>query len=129
MRVMFRFYSNENISLVLVGELRHFGYDVLTSHEAGNANQRIPDEQVLTTATEQGRCVATFNRDDFLALHRRGIPHAGIVVFKDDRDYASQALLLHEFLEQQLILANRLIRIQRQNEPKSSHQSFVIREY
>lgn len=47
----FKFYANENLSTDLVKALRHLGYDVLTSYEAGNANQRIPDDQVLQTAT------------------------------------------------------------------------------
>ena len=59
---MIRFYANENLSAVIVNELRRLGHDVLTSYEAGNANQRIPDEQVLVTATAADRCVITFNR-------------------------------------------------------------------
>jgi len=75
---MFRFYANENLSAVLVNELRRLGHDVLTSHEAGQANQRIPDAQVLATATADDRCVVTFNRDDFVALHRSGVDHEGM---------------------------------------------------
>ncbi len=80
----FRFYANENLTAELVETLRQLGHDVLTSYEAGNANQCIPDEQVLATATADGRAVLTFNRDDFLALHRQGVDHNGIVVCKDD---------------------------------------------
>ncbi|MEB3310044.1 MAG: DUF5615 family PIN-like protein [Snowella sp.] len=58
---MFRFYSNENLSFILVKELRNLGHDVLTSYEAGNANQRIPDDRVLAEATMDNRCVLTFN--------------------------------------------------------------------
>jgi hypothetical protein len=40
---MSRFYSNENLPLEIVKSLRKFGHDVLTSVEAGQANQGIPD--------------------------------------------------------------------------------------
>jgi hypothetical protein len=38
-----RFYSNENIALQIVAELRRLGHDVLTSFEAGKANAAVPD--------------------------------------------------------------------------------------
>ncbi len=50
---MASFYTNENFPVKVVQYLREMGYDVLTSHEAGNANQRIPDEDVLACATGQ----------------------------------------------------------------------------
>lgn len=71
--MMSRFYSNENFPLDLVEALRNFGDDLLTSSEAGQANQGIPDLEVLAYATAQNRSVITLNRDDFLALHRSGI--------------------------------------------------------
>lgn len=126
---MFRFYANENLSSVLVNELRRLGHDVLTSYEAGNANQRIPDELVLAAATADDRCVVTFNRDDFVTLHRSGVEHGGIVVCKDDRDRLRQALALHEYLITQQTLCNRLIRILKRNQPGSSQPIFVMREY
>ena len=49
------FYSNENFDLQVVKFLREFGYDVLTSTEAGNANQRIPDDEVLKFVSSQNR--------------------------------------------------------------------------
>jgi hypothetical protein len=42
--------------------LRNLGHDVLTVQEAGNANQRIPDEQVLAFAVSQERAILTINR-------------------------------------------------------------------
>jgi hypothetical protein len=68
---MARFYSNENFPLPVVLALRQAGHDVLTSYEAGNANQRIPDEQVLAFATRQARALRTLNRQHFMRLHRR----------------------------------------------------------
>ena len=39
-------YSNENFPRRVVEELRRLGHDVLTSYEAGRANQKIPDDQI-----------------------------------------------------------------------------------
>jgi hypothetical protein len=94
-------YSNENLLIDLVERIREFEYDVLTSYQAGQANQAIPDDEVLAYATANQRSVITFNRDDFVALHRSGINHAGIIVCKDDRDYLQQAQALHAFLATQ----------------------------
>lgn len=85
-------YSNEMVPLGLVTKLRELGYDVLTSHEALNANRRVPDDEVLNFATAQSRAVLTFNRRDFQKLHRetRGV-HAGIVSCTVDSDHAALA--------------------------------------
>jgi predicted nuclease of predicted toxin-antitoxin system len=123
-------YSNENLSIDLVERIREFGYDVLTSYQAGQANQAIPDDEVLAYATANQCSVITFNRDDFVALHRSGIDHAGIIVCKDDRDYLQQAQALHAFLATQTnSLQNRLVRVLRQNQPGSSQKLFVVKEY
>lgn len=127
---MARLYSNENLAIDLVEALRKFNHDILSSYDAGQANQGIPDDEVLKYATLNDRCVITFNRDDFAALYRNGVSHAGIIICKDDRDYLGQAQVLHDYLETQVDrLHNRLIRVQRQNQPKSSQKLFVIREY
>lgn len=126
---MFRFYANENLAAELVNELRRLGYDVLTSREAGNANQGVPDNEVLSTAAVDGRCVVTFNRDDFLALHRQGMEHGGIVVCKDDPDRIGLAKVLHEYLVTQQSLHNRLIRVLKINKQGLSQPVFMVREY
>ncbi|WP_228057368.1 DUF5615 family PIN-like protein [Tychonema sp. LEGE 07203] len=56
---MLKFYSNENFPIAMVDLLRSRGYDVLTSYEAGQANQKIPDDEVLMYATNAGRTVIT----------------------------------------------------------------------
>jgi hypothetical protein len=75
-----RLYADENFPLAAVHELRELGHDVLTSLEAGNANQRIPDEDVLSFATMHRRAVLTMNRRNFVRLHRNSDEHAGIIV-------------------------------------------------
>ena len=122
------FYANENLSVVLVNELRRLGYDVLTSYEADNANLRIPDDHVLMTATAGHRCVITFNRNDFVNLHRTGVDHKGIIVCKDNVDHIAQASVVHNLIVKQKILQNRLFRVQKQNQ-RGSGQLFVVKEY
>lgn len=125
---MSRFYSNENLPLEIVKSLRKFGYDVLTSVEAGQANQGIPDNEVLNYAASDNRILITLNREDFIKLHRSGINYNGIIICKDDRDYSGQAQTLQNYLQKQTLnLNNCLIRIQKQNQPKLANQIFIVR--
>ena len=126
---MIDLYSNENFPFDMVQALRQLGYNVLTSYDAGQANRGIPDDQVLAFAQQQKRTVITLNRDDFLNLHRSGIQHLGIIICKDDRDYVWQVHTLHSYLQSQADLTNRLIRVKKQNLPKSSSPVFVTQEY
>jgi Domain of unknown function (DUF5615) len=74
------FYANENFPLPVVEELRRLGHDVLTSHDANQSDQAVPDEAVLDYAIAGGRAVLTLNRKHFIALHRQRGSHTGIVV-------------------------------------------------
>ena len=96
---MASFYSNENIPRGLVEALRELGHDVLTSFDAGNANQRIPDDEVLRFSTGQSRLLLTFNRRHFKQLHRttRG-QHSGIVSCSPEANQTAQARKIHEIL-------------------------------
>jgi uncharacterized protein with PIN domain len=129
MNRVFDLYANENLALVMVEKLRQLGHDVLTSQEAGNANRAIADEDVLTYATTNQRIVVTFNRDDFIQLHKSGVSHAGIIICKDDRAYLEQAIALHGFLSQQQSMDNRLVRIKQRNQPKTRNPIFTMQEY
>ena len=124
----FSFYSNENFALDMVNILRSLGYQVITSYDAGQANQGIPDDQVLNYATQNGLILITFNRDDFIKLHQSGLKHAGIIC-KTDRDYRGQITKLHRYLQTQISLTNRLIRIKKQNIRGLKQQIFVVQEY
>jgi predicted nuclease of predicted toxin-antitoxin system len=126
---MIRFYANENLSAVLVNHLRSLGHDVLTSYDAGNANQCIPDDRVLATAMADGRCVITFNRKDFLALHRSGVEHAGILICKDDRDRIQQAQIIHEELGEESSLRNRFFRVLKRNQLGLNQPLLILQEY
>lgn len=125
-----KFYANENFPLDMVIELRQFGYDVLTSHEARQSNQAISDENVLKFAKEIGKVVITLNREDFITLHKQNKDHSGIIICKEDRDYKGQAQTIHEFILKELqSLQGRLIRIKKQNQKGASTQAFVVQEY
>ncbi len=127
---MIRFYSNENLAIDLVEAIRDVGYDVLTSYDAQQANQGIPDDAVLRYATINHRCVLTFNRGDFLKLHRSQVAHGGIIACREERDYSVQVQILHEYLEAgNQNLENRLLRLQKQNQPKLSQPIFIVQEY
>ena len=79
-----KLYSDEDVDPALAVRRRQDGYDVLSTYEAGRANQRIPDEDQLTYAVQQGRAILTFNVRDFPKLDKKwkatGKRHYGIVV-------------------------------------------------
>lgn len=110
-------YSNENFPKRVVEELRRLGHDVLTAYEAGRANQKIPDDQVLAYAKEQNRLVLTLNRLDFIRLHRQTEgAHAGIIVCtRDDADPLAFAARIHSALATTENPAGGLIRVVRPN--------------
>jgi predicted nuclease of predicted toxin-antitoxin system len=114
----------------MVNLLRAEGHDVLTSYEAGQANQGIPDGQVLQYAKATNRILITENRQDFIDLHRTVPDHAGIIIFKYDRDYAGKIRVMTDFLnnEDGQSLKNRLLRVMKQN-TKGIGPSFVVQEY
>ena len=86
---MARLYSNENLAIDLVEALRKFNHDILSSYDAGQANQGIPDDEVLKYATLNDRCVITFNRDDFVALHRNGVSQTCALPISSDSSGAT----------------------------------------
>ena len=108
-------YSNENFPKRVVEELCRLGHDVLTSYEAGRANQTIPDDQVLAYASELNRVVLTLNRFDFIRLHQETQgAHAGIIVCtRDDADPPAFAARIHSSLAATANPAGQLIRIVR----------------
>ena len=111
---MARFYSNENFPIQTVRALRRLGHDVLTSHDAGNANRSVPDEVVLQFAASARRVLLTQNRLHFLRLHqRKAVAHAGIVICTYDPDFTRQASRIHDVIQNQTPLAGQLLRVSR----------------
>ena len=92
---MARLYSNENFPMPTVEALRRLGHDVLTSLDAGRANLKISDPEVLTFAVNGGRTLITLNRRHFVKLHDLAPAHRGIVVCTFDANFEDQASRIH----------------------------------
>lgn len=110
---MARLYANENFPLPVVEELRRLGHDVLTTLEAGNAGQAIPDAEVLAFAIAGERILLTPNRRHFIRLHRENTNHYGIIVCAFDPDFVGQAARIHAILEVQGTLSRKILRVNR----------------
>ena len=111
---MGKLYVNENFPLPTVKLLRDFGHDVLTSADAGNANQRIPDEDVLQFAISENRILVTLNRRDFIQIHKTIPIHSGIIICTEDVDFISFANRIHALLETNKgLFENQLLRVYR----------------
>jgi len=113
---MAKLYSNENFDFKVVEILGSFNHDVLTTKDAGNANQSISDEEVLAFAIAEKRAVITFNYQDFKILHRLNPEHSGIIICTEDKDIPALAFRIHQAIEfAQGELNQQLIRINRPN--------------
>ena len=110
---MAHLYANENFPRKVAELLREMGHDVLTTSEAGNAGQAIPDNDVLAFAVRSNRSMLTLNRRDFIRLHRDAPNHSGIIVCTQDTDLAGQAQRIHEAVSAEGDLAGRLVRVTR----------------
>ncbi len=110
---MAQFYADENFPQPVVEELRELGHDVLTTSESGKAEQKIPDEAVLSFATESNRVLLTLNRKHFIRLHKERPNHAGIVVCTFDPDFVGQAHRIHLATIEQSDFAGALVRVNR----------------
>jgi uncharacterized protein with PIN domain len=108
---MARLYADEQFPYQVVRYLRDLGHDVLTVKEAGKANLKIPDEEVLDFATSCDRIVLTLNRRDFKRLHRSQINHAGIIICTDDADRSSLAERINTAILETEIVAGKLISV------------------
>lgn len=113
---MVRFYSNENFPRRAVEALRVIGHDVLTSYEAGRANQQIDDHDVLAYATELQRILLTANRKDFYREHRYGkLNHFGIVACTQDPNPEAMAQNIHEAVKDFESCEGKLLKVIRKN--------------
>ncbi|MCI0393047.1 MAG: DUF5615 family PIN-like protein [Acidobacteria bacterium] len=108
---MARLYADEHFPLRVVKALRLMGHDVLTTKEAGQANKRIPDDQALAFACSEGRAILTYNRRNFIALHKSEPNHSGIIVCTVESDPIRLANRINDAIEQLSSLDGQLIRI------------------
>lgn len=115
-------YADENFDHPVVTQLRSMSHDVLTAQQAGQAQQGIPDPQVLAFAVARGRAVLTFNRRHFVRLHQSIIPggsHAGVIVCTKDSDIAALAQRIDQAIAALPSLTNQLVRIRKPPSPSS----------
>lgn len=110
---MARFYTDEHVPLKVTQHLRELGHDVLTAQEAGKADQRTPDEDVLAYAIQQRRSVVSMNRRHFIRLHGEQPNHHGVIVCTLDPDFSGQAKRIHQAVEALNSLKGQLLRIYR----------------
>jgi len=107
------FYAAENFPRPVVIALRVLGHDVLTAHEDGRANQKVPDEQVLERAAQLSRAALTMNRRDFARLHENQPEHTGIVLCRHEEDFGGQANRIDETVKSFANLKGQLVRVQK----------------
>lgn len=88
-----RFFMDQHFPGPVSQGVRRHGVDVLTAPEAGRCG--LPDAGQLAFATAEGRVMVTFDTD-FLALHRSGVPHAGIAWCPEQKYSIGQ--LIHALL-------------------------------
>ncbi len=111
---MIKLYANENFPVETVLILRNLGYDILSTHESGQSNLKIPDEDVLAFAISEKRAIITVNRKDFKRLHRSNPTHFGIIVCTKNDDFENFAKCIHGVLIQcEEGISNQLIRVYR----------------
>jgi hypothetical protein len=75
MPVTIRFHLGENVPSAIAEGLRRRGIDVTTTSEAGLLS--ADDDKQLDCAYSDNRVLVTYDTD-FLRIHERGVPHAGI---------------------------------------------------
>jgi hypothetical protein len=96
-----RLFLDEDVHAALAVALRKRGHDAV--HALEEKRLGLADESQLNFATEENRCLVTFNVGDFVRLHNRwigeGCEHAGIIV--------SKQLPVGESLRRLLILLQR----------------------
>jgi predicted nuclease of predicted toxin-antitoxin system len=112
-RAVLKLYADEQFPRPAVDRLIAKGFDVLTVQEAGKANQKISDPEVLAFAINQGRAVITQNRRDFISLHNQSQAHAGIVVCTKNLDWDSFADEIERALSGRTSITGELIRVSR----------------
>ncbi len=95
-----RFYLDENMAKEVADGLRTRNIDVITTPEAGHMG--LKDEEHLRYALVEVRVFVTQD-EDFLILHSRQIPHAGIAYYKprtvSNKDVIRGLVLIYDVLD------------------------------
>ena len=97
---LLRFYMDQHFPGPVSRALIRHGVDVLTTQDAGRC--ATSDEDQLAFGTTEQRVMVTFDTD-FLALHRSGVEHGGIVWCPETKygigELIQALLLLHGVLD------------------------------
>jgi hypothetical protein len=90
-----RYYLDEDLAPGIAVAGRELGVDVVSAHERGA--RAIDDEEQLARAADDGRCLVTFNRNDFIAATRKaydkGRPHCGILIVPPQFRYSRHGMI------------------------------------
>ena len=100
MTTRIRFYLDENMAKEVADGLRTRNIDVITTPEIGHMG--FKDEEHLQYAFAEGRVFVTQD-EDFLILHSKQIPHAGIAYYKprtvSNKDVIRGLVLIYDVLD------------------------------
>lgn len=124
---MARPLADEDFPRPVALRLRRLGHDVETAVTAGFANLEWEDPDVLATATRDERILLTCNRQDYVQLHRAGVPHTGIIVSRHDSDWDRLAANIHHALEQNPEMRDRLLRVYRNSTVRRERDAASLR--
>lgn len=105
--------ADENFSREVSRLLSELGHDVITLQDLGLSGIKFPDESVLEKAIELERCILTFNRKDFIRLHKKNPLHTGIIICTFSADHIRLTEKIHLTISEMESLKNQLIRIYR----------------
>lgn len=114
---MARLYADEDFPFPVVVRLRQLGHDVITTRDAGRANQGIADADQLAFAKSLGRAIVTRNRRHFIPLHTTMPRHEGIVSVTDDPDFDGQAQRIDAAMAGLASLGGLHVRVNRPSQP------------
>jgi predicted nuclease of predicted toxin-antitoxin system len=97
-----RFYLDADLSWRIARTAQDLGIDAISANEVDM--RTAADRAQLGYATEQGRCIVTRNRDDFIELdgiyRAENVEHAGILIVADSlltRDFGAVARALAHY--------------------------------
>jgi predicted nuclease of predicted toxin-antitoxin system len=112
---MAKLFGDENFSIRVMNKLSDLGHDTLTAREAGMANQKIADHDILKFASSDGRAVVTFDRRDYYRLHQENPTHAGVIVCTNNPDIEALSAQIDQEISMEGTLDNKFIRVYRPN--------------